>query len=121
MDEVERRLEVHGQHGVPLGFAHAHHQAVLGDAGVVHENIDAAEILDDLFDDLVRLFEIRRVRRIALGLDAQRRDLGFGGFAVVVDHEVGERHVGALLGEFECDGLADTAGRARDDSPFTFE
>lgn len=89
--------------------------------GVVHENIDAAEILDDLFDDLVRLFEIRRVRRIALGLDAQRRDLGFGGFAVVVDHEVGERHVGALLGEFECDGLADTAGRARDDSHFTFE
>ena len=96
MDEVERRLEVYGQHGVPLRLGHAHHQAVLGDAGVVHQDVYAAEVLHDPVDDLMRLFEIRRIRGIAFGLDAQRCDLGLGGLAVLVDRQVGERHIGAL-------------------------
>ena len=69
----------------------------------------------------MRLFEIRRIRGIAFGLDAQRRDLGLGGLAVLVDRKVGERHIGAFLGEFKCDGLADAAGRTRYDSHFSFE
>ena len=109
MDEVERRLEVHRQHGVPLGLRHAHHQAVLRDSGIVYEDVDAAEILHDLFDDLVRLFEVGGVRSVALGLHAQRCDLSFGSLAVLVDHEVGERYVGAFFGKFECNGLADAA------------
>ena len=121
VDEVERRLEVDRQHGIPLGLGHAHHQAVLGDSGVVHKDVDTAEILDDLVDDRVRLFEVGCVRGIALGLHAQRGDLGFGSFAVLVDRKVGERHVGALLGEFECDGLADAAGGAGHDGHFSFQ
>ena len=69
----------------------------------------------------MRLFEIRRVRGVSFGPDAQRRDLGFGGLAVLVDRKVRERHVGALLGEFQGDGFADAAGRARYDSDFSFE
>ena len=121
MDEVERRLEVHRQHGVPLCLGHAHHQAVLGDSGVVHEDVDTAEILHDPVDDRVRLFEVGCVRGIALGLHAQRGDLGFGGLAVLVDRKVGERHVGALFGEFECDGLADAACGAGHNGHFSVQ
>ena len=44
-----------------------------------------------------------------------------GGLAVLVDRQVGERHIGAFLGEFKCDGLADAAGCTRYDSHFSFE
>ena len=40
---------------------------------------------------------------------------------VLVDRQVGERHIGAFLGEFKCDGLADAAGCTRYDSHFSFE
>ena len=81
----------------------------------------AAEVLHDPVDDLMRLFEIRRIRGIAFGLDAQRCDLGLGSLAVLVDRQVGERHIGAFLGEFKCDGFADAAGCTRYDSHFSFE
>ena len=69
----------------------------------------------------MRLFEIRGVRGVSLGLYAQCGDLGLGGFAVLVDHEVGERHVGTLFGEFECDGLADAACGASHNGHFSIQ
>ena len=44
VDVVERRLEVDGEHSVPLLFGHAEHETVLGDACVVHQDVDPAEI-----------------------------------------------------------------------------
>ena len=46
---------------------------------------------------------------------------GLVGERLVVDRQVGERHIGAFLGEFKCDGLADAAGCTRYDSHFSFE
>ena len=65
--------------------------------------------------------KIGGIRRIPLRLHAQCGDLGLGSLAVLVDHQVGERHVGALAGELHRDGLADTAGRTRYDGHFSFE
>ena len=67
------------------------------------------------------LFEIGRIRGIALGLDAKGRNLGLGRLAVLVDRKIGEGDVGSLLGELQRDGLADTAGGTRDDGHFSFE
>ena len=80
-----------------------------------------AEVLHDLVDDLVRLFKVRGVRGITLGLDAECGDFGFGSLAVLVDHQVREGNVGTFRGEFQCDGLADAAGGTRNDSHFSFE
>ena len=121
MDEVERRLEIHRQHGVPLGLGHAHHQTVLRDSGVVHQDVNAAELLDDLLDDLVGLFEIGGIRGVTLGLDAECGNLGLGGLSVLIDGQIGEGDVGTLLGELQRDGLADTAGGTRYDGNFSFE
>ena len=40
MDEIEGRLQVDGNHSVPLLLSHAEHQTVLRDTCVVHQNID---------------------------------------------------------------------------------
>ena len=39
LGHVEDALQVGGDHHIEIGFAHAHEQLVLGDAGVVHQNI----------------------------------------------------------------------------------
>ena len=46
----EHALEVGGEHGVPVAFLHAHEQAVLGDAGVIHQNIDGGVLSLDFLD-----------------------------------------------------------------------
>ena len=121
MDEVERRLQVDRQHGIPLRLAHAHHQAVLGNAGIVHQNIDPAEIGDDLLHDFVRLFEIGGIRGVALAFHTQCGDLRLGGFSVLVDHQIGECNIRALLGELQCNCLSDAAGGTCHDCDFSFQ
>ncbi len=65
--------------------------------------------------------KVRCVRGIAFGFHAQRGDFGLGSLAVLVDRKVGERHIGALFGEFECDGLADAACGARYNGHFSIQ
>ena len=102
-------------------LAHAHHQAVACDSGVVDQNVDVAEILENLIDNLVRVFEIGGIRSISLAFYALGSDFGFGSLCIVVDGQVGECHVGTLLGELKCDSLADTAGGAGYYGNFSFE
>ena len=45
MDEVESRLQVHCNHSIPLLLSHAQHQTILGDTGIVDEDIDRTKIL----------------------------------------------------------------------------
>src|ERR1035437_2575870 len=42
LGEEERALEVDVQHGIPVRLAHAHEQAVLGDAGIVDQDVHLA-------------------------------------------------------------------------------
>jgi len=106
MDEVEGRLQVDGNHGVPLLLAHAEHQAVLGDAGVVDQNVDGAELLLHLRHHLLRLLEVSSVRGIALGLHAQGGNLVLG---LSIHFQIGERDVSAFSGELQGNGLANAA------------
>ena len=80
-----------------LCFAHAHHQAVFGDAGIIDQNVDAAEILHDLVDHFVRIFKVGGVRGVSFGFYAQGVQLLLRLLAVFVDRQIGERDVGSLF------------------------
>ena len=106
MDEVKGRLQIDGNHGIPLLLGHAQHQSVLGDAGVVHQNINGAKLFLDGLHHFLGLREVGSVGGIALSLDALGSNLFLGLF---VNFEVGERNVGSLLGKFQRDSFSDTA------------
>ena len=117
VDEVEGRLQVDGDDGIPLLFAHAQHQSVLGDAGVVDEDVDASEVFFHLLDHLFRLGEVGSIAGVALGLDAKRFYLSL---CLFVDGEVGECDVSPFLGESQRDSFSDTACCTRDECGFSF-
>ncbi len=119
--EVESALEVNGYHGVPLLLGHAHHETVLGDSGVVHQNVDTAEVLFHLVDHFLCLLEICGIGGISFCLHAHGCDFCFGFLAGLVDVEVGESYVGSLGGETQGKSLADAAGGAGDEGCFSFE
>ena len=52
---MKRAGQVGRQHRLPILLLHAHGQAVLGDAGVVHQNVDAAEFLALLCEKAERM------------------------------------------------------------------
>ena len=112
MNEVERRLEVHADDGVPLLFGHAQHESVFGDACVVDEDVDCAEVFFDLLHERFRLDEVCGVAGIALALDAERCYFGLG---LLVDGKVCECDVGAFSGEFQGNGLANAPCSAGDE------
>ena len=120
VDEVESRLEVHVQDGVPLAFAHTHHQAVFRDAGIVYQDVDTAEILHDFSDDVVCFLEIRSIRGITLGFHAQRFQFSLGSQTVFVDFQIGKSDVSPFGRQFQSHSLANTTGSARYDGHFTF-
>ena len=95
--------------------------AVLGDAGVVDENVDATEVLDNLCHNFLGLVEVGGVGGIALALHAEGGDFGLGGLAVFVYYEVGECDIGTLLREAQSDGATDAACGAGDEGGFSFE
>ena len=74
LGQQKRPGEVDGQHQVPVGALHAHHQRVAGDAGVVDQDLDLAEALEDGFGPgldgfLVGDIEPEGRRRAAQSLD----------------------------------------------------
>jgi hypothetical protein len=72
----EVALEVDADHAVPLVLGHVHEHPVAGDAGVVDEDVEAAELVDRLPDHRLRLAEVGDVRAVRDGLTALRLDLG---------------------------------------------
>ena len=120
VDEVEGRLEVDADHGVPLGLAHAKHQAVFRDACVVDEDVHAAEVFHYFLDRLVGLVEVGGVRGVAFHAYAKGTDLFFCGSTVFVDDEVGECDVCSFRSETQGDGFTNAACGARDEGDFSF-
>ena len=117
--EVEGRFEVYVDHGVPLGFAHAEHETIFGDTGVVDENVDLTEIFMHFLHNLSRFFEIGCVGSVGHALNAFGFHLLACGFTVFVDDEVGEGDVCALFCKLKRERLADTAGGTGDESGFS--
>ena len=117
MDEVERALQVHVDNGIPLCFSHAQHETVLGDTGVVHQYVDASEVLAYLLHHVLCLGEVGCVA--CIGAAGHSHSLYLlacsfqSGSHLIIEHQVGECDVGTLRSELQSDGLSDASCRAR--------
>src|SRR5260221_1950181 len=116
LEEVPAALQVHGDDAVEVFFAHAQEQLVARDAGVVHEDVEPAELLLDLCHELRdgrRAGDVAAVGPRALGeLGALRcrRTRGLGA----------RRHAGDLRSaarELDRDGGTDPARSPRYEGP----
>ena len=121
VDKVEGALEVDCDYGIPLGLGHTHHQTVLCDTGVVDQDVDTAEVLDNLLDNLLGLSKVSGIGSVTLDLDAQGGDFFLGLLAVLVDYQVSECDVGALLRKAHGQSLTDSAGGTGYQGCFSFK
>ena len=118
VDEIECRLQVNCDNGVPLLLTHSQHQAVLSDTSIVDKNVDGAKLLLHLLHDFLGLSKVGSVAGVALCLHAQGLNLGL---SLLVDSEVGECDVGAFCGETKCNGLANATCSSCNQSCLTFQ
>ena len=112
---VEDGVEVRGDDLAPLLDAEAADRAVAVDAGVVDEDVEAAERLHGLFDEHRALVGMSHAGLdeedfLALVLHGLDQGLGFVLALVVVDDDLC-----AVVGELERDGLAEASRASGDD------
>ena len=115
VNEIEGRLQVHGNDCIPLLLGHTHHESVLRDAGVVHQDVDRAELFLNPGHYVGRLGKVGCVRGISHAFHAFGCYFCLGSLAVLVDDKVGKSDVSAFFGELQRDGLADATGGTRDE------
>ena len=109
--DAERHHGVDVEHRLELVVGHLVDDVVAGVAGVVDDDVDLAELVDGLLDQLVRnalLGEVAAEHR-GLARDLRRRLLGD------VAVEVVDEHARTLLGEQLRCGAADSSRRSGDD------
>ena len=114
---MERAAQVDGDHGVPFLDRKAFDSGDMLDAGVVDQNIDLAEFGRGEFHHRFDLGRPAHVGAVVGDLHAERGDFGFRTFHVA---KTVQDDIGALRGQGAGDAQADTAGRAGDESCFTF-
>ncbi len=81
----ESALQVHVDHGIPVGLLHVEDHAVAEDAGVVDEDVEPAELVDGLFDHPSGLVEVGDIGPVDDRFAAGRADL--------VDDAPGRSHI----------------------------
>jgi hypothetical protein len=115
---VEGRAEVDRDDRVPLGGGKLLDRRHVLDAGVVDEDVDAAELGLRVGHHRLDLGRLAHVGPVVAGLHAERGHLGARRleFAEAVEH-----HVGALARQAQRDAVADAAGGAGDEGGFSFE
>ena len=117
MDKVECRLQINGNHGIPLLLSHAQHESVFGDSGIVNQDVNASKLIFYGLHHFLCLCKVGGVRGIALGFHA------FGGnflFCLFIHFEVGESNVSTFLCKSQRDSFSDTACSASDERCLTF-
>jgi len=130
--EVRRRevaLAVDTDDGVPLALFHVESHAVAQNAGVVDEDVEAAEGVDGLLDEVFGPLPVRDVVEVRSGLAAEGLDLldNLTGRAVVrpravpLTAQVVDDDLRALTRELERVSASDSASRTGDDCHFVFE
>src|SRR5436190_12941827 len=126
---VERAVQVHVDHVVPIRPAHAVEDTVAEDAGVVDENVDVPKGIDRRLHDRLGILGLgdreRRYDGLAAGLldvldGFLRRPLIAAG-AVQRGAEVDHYDAGTLLRHQHRDGAPNAASRAGDDRDFPFD
>ena len=78
LDHIESTLQVYIDNHVEILFLHGEDQLIPYDAGVVHQNIDAAEFLDNLFHHFLGSLEAGNVADIHRALDPKGLDFLLG-------------------------------------------
>ena len=101
-----------------LGHIRNQHRRV--HTGIVDEDVDLAELRDDVLHHLVHGLDVRDVHIIGGSLAAHGADV-LAGLAVVRSAETVDDDVRAVLGELGGDDLTDTLRASRYQCDFTFE
>ena len=117
----ERPLEVDAHDEVEARLAHVGERLADLDAGVVDQDVEAAEGLVRVAHEALGLARYADVRAQCDRLPAQLLDPGGDGARAVAAAVVVHRHVGALAREAQRDGLADAAGAAGDERSLALE
>ena len=113
-DAVESAGDVGVQHLGPGLLAQPPERAVVGDAGIVDQEVDPAQLLLGLVDELLHRLPVADVAAPGVHPDAHGRQRGLGQQRLLADvaarhvHEA-ERHVAAEPAELH----GDVRGRAR--------
>ena len=116
----ERTVEVDVDYLAELGGGHFVHGDALDNAGVVHKDVDHADLLFDLRHQRVDLLFVGHVADVAVGLDA----FGLVGGQTFVHEfllDVVEDDLGALACECRGQCEADAVGSARDKRDLAFQ
>ena len=100
---------------------HVVDQDVLGDPGVVDEDVEAAQLVDGLLDHRLGLLVVGDVARDRGGLAALFLDRGHDLFGLGLAGSVVDADRGALGGERLGHGAADAPGAARNERNLAFE
>jgi hypothetical protein len=92
---------------------HLQHRPVLGDAGVVHEDVQGAVLIDDLADDALAILGLADVALVHARVRAAARHLLDELLGPLEMGRVAGGEGGALGGQAAADGGADAAATAR--------
>ena len=114
MGKIEGRLEVDLYHLVPLLLCHAHDERVARDARVINKDIDTAKVFDYIVHDSVRRIERSSIRGISLHFDAKGFELVRGLDTSVVEFEISEGDVAALVSKSQSYLFAYSTSSSRD-------
>ncbi|MGY3355704.1 hypothetical protein ACVWZK_002367 [Bradyrhizobium sp. GM0.4] len=85
------------------------------DAGIVDEDVEMAELLRDVVDELRHVLGRGLVRLEGAGIDASGLQLGDDGFRLFGRGNVADRDIRAFIGEGASRGRADTARATSDE------
>ena len=119
MYEVECRLEVYIDYGIPLRLGHPEHESVLGDTGIVHKDVDTAEISHYLVNYLLGLLKVGSIGSISLYLVAESLEFLDGLLGSLIDDEIGESDVSSFRCILESYCLSNTSCSSCDESYFS--
>ena len=61
--QAKRRGQIHFQHRIPIRITHTQRQHIPREAGIIHQNIQAARFGFDFFNQLRRRFRICKISR----------------------------------------------------------
>src|ERR1035437_7729209 len=110
--EKERALQIDVQHGVPVRLAHAHEQAVFGNARVVDQDVHLARGGQDLLRGGFDAGGIGYIRGKGPGLASESLNL-LHRLSAELQLQIHTGNIRACGSEFQGNGLADTTAGAR--------
>ena len=121
LHKIERAFQVRVQDRVPIFNRHPHAQSVARDAGVVHQNVDATEVFQNLCADFLHGGMIGDIDGIGLRRIRARRIDFVGGFLRVGFGAADGSDARAFTGQTHGDGMPNSPPRSCDHRDLIFE